>query len=161
MRGGDRKSSQSGTRDPLVFAAKGDAAADIQATVPATSVAVKPMNRKQLHRRLDWTTKKLKCAEKKEATTANKLTAAKAQCNVLAKLAQERQKEGHLAHHQAESKVNAIHKETEKRLNLAACEIATAKRMSDDAVSNAHDKIIAEQGFHLAKAKATAVTTRK
>ncbi len=74
---------------------------------------------------------------------------------------QERRKEGHLAHHQAESEVNAIHKETEKKLNLAACEIATAKRMSDDAVSNAHDKIIAEQGFHLAKAKATAVTTRK
>ncbi len=66
-----------------------------------------------------------------------------------------------MAHHQAESEVNAIHKEAEKKLNLAACEIATAKRMSDDAVSNAHDKIIAEQGFHLAKAKATAVTTRE
>jgi hypothetical protein len=110
---------------------------------------------------LDWTTKKLKCAERKEVTTAKKLTAAKAQCTVLAKLAQEWQKEGHLAHHQAESKVNAFHKETEKKLNLAACEIATAKRMSDDAVSNAHDKIIAERGFHLAKAKATAVTTHK
>ncbi len=143
-RGGDRKSCQSGTRDPLVFAAKGDAAANIQATVSATSVAVKPMNRKQLHRSLNWTTKKLKCAEKKEATTAKKLTATKAQCTVLAKFAQEWQKEGHLAHHQAESKVNAIHKETKKKLNLAACEIATAKRMSDDAVSNAHDKIIAE-----------------
>ncbi len=119
------------------------------------------MNRKQLHRSLDWATKKLKCAEKKEATTAKKLTAAKAQCTVLAKLAQERQKEGHLAHHQAESEVNAIHKETEKKLNLAACEIATAKRISDDAVSIAHDKIIAERGFHLAKAKATAVTTCK
>jgi hypothetical protein len=46
------------------------------------------MNRKQLHRSLDWTTKKLKCAEKKEATTAKKLTAAKAQCNLLAKLVQ-------------------------------------------------------------------------
>jgi hypothetical protein len=117
------------------------------------------MNRKQLHRSLDWTSKKLKCTEKKEATTAKKLTAAKAQCTVLAKLTQERQKEGHLAHHQVESKVNAIHKETEKKLNLAACEIATAKRISDDAVSNAHNKIIAEQGFCLAKAKATAVTT--
>ena len=45
-RGGDQKSCQSGTRDPLVFAAKGDATANIQATVLATSVAVKPMNRK-------------------------------------------------------------------------------------------------------------------
>jgi hypothetical protein len=80
---------------------------------------------------------------------------------LIAKLTQEWQKEGHLAHHQAESKVNAIHKETEKRLNLAACDIATAKRMSDDTVSNAHDKIIAEQGFHLEKAKAIAVTTCK
>ncbi len=53
-----------------------------------------------------------------------------------------------MAHLQAESKVNAIHKETEKKLNVAACEIATAKRMSDDAVSNAQDKIIAKQGFH-------------
>ncbi len=113
-RGGDQKSCQSGTRDPLVFAAEGDATADIQATVSATSVTVKPMKRTQLHRSLDWTTKKLKCAEKKEATTMKRLTAAKAQCTVLAKLAQERQKEGHLAHHQAESKVNAIHKETEK-----------------------------------------------
>ncbi len=59
------------------------------------------------------------------------------------------------------SKVDAIRKETEKRLNLAVCEIATAKRMSDDAASNAHDKIIAERGFHLAKAKTTAVTTHK
>ncbi len=57
--------------------------------------------------------------------------------------------------------MNAIHKETEKRLNLAVCEIAAAKRMTDDAVSNAYDKIIAEQGFHLAKAKAKAVTTCK
>ncbi len=107
-RGGDQKSCQSGTRDPLVFAAKGDAAADIQATVSATSVAVKPMNRKQLYCSLDWTTKKLKCEEKKEVTTVKKLTSTKAQCTVFAKLAQERQKEGHLAHHQAESKVNAI-----------------------------------------------------
>ncbi len=94
-RGGDQKSCQSGTSDPLVFAAKGNATANIQATVSVTSVAVKPMNRKQLHRSLDWTTKKLKCAEKKEATTAKKLTAAKAQCTVLAKLTQERRKEGH------------------------------------------------------------------
>jgi hypothetical protein len=39
-RGGDRKTRQSGTGDQLVFAAEGDAAADIQATVSATSVAV-------------------------------------------------------------------------------------------------------------------------
>jgi hypothetical protein len=103
-RGGDQESCQSGTRDPLVFAAKCDAAANIQATVSATSVAVKPMNRKHLHHSLDWTTRKLKCTEKKEVTTAKKLTAAKAQCTVLAKLVQEWRKEGHLAHHQAESK---------------------------------------------------------
>jgi hypothetical protein len=138
-RGGDRKTSQSGTGDQLVFAAEGDATADIQATVSATSVAVKQMNRKQLHRSLDWTTKKLKCAEMKEAKTVKKLTAAKAQCIVLAKLAQERRKEGH----------------------LAVCEIKTAQRIADDAVSNAQDKIIAERGFHLAKAKATAITTCK
>jgi hypothetical protein len=171
-RGGNQKSRQSGTVDQLVFAAEGGAAADIQATVSATSVAIKPMNRKQLKSSLDWTTKKLKCAEKNEATTAKKLTAAKALCTVLAKLAQEQQKEGHLAHLQAESKINAIHKETEKKLNVAACEIATAKRMTDDAVSNAQDKIIAKRGihqdkiiaeraFHLAKANAMAVTTCK
>ena len=65
-RGGDQKSCQSGTSDPLVFAAKGNATANIQATVSVTSVAVKPMNRKQLHRSLDWTTKKLKCARRQQ-----------------------------------------------------------------------------------------------
>jgi len=81
------------------------------------------LKRKQLIRSLDWTTKKLKCAEMKEATTAKKLTAAKAQCIVLAKLAQERRKEG----------------------RLAACKIKTAQRIADDAVSNATKELLLQQ----------------
>ncbi len=57
-------------------------------------------------------------------TTSKKLTAAKAQCTILAKLAQDRRNETNLAQQKATSEVNAIRAEAEKRLHVAECEIA-------------------------------------
>ncbi len=78
------------------------------------------MNKNQLHCKPDRSAKKLKCAKKKAVTESKKLIASRAQCTVLAKLAQERRKEGNLAHQQAERYVNAIHDRSENMLNLAA-----------------------------------------
>ena len=96
------------------------------------------MNKKQLHRSLHSTTKKLICAKKKATTTAKKLSAAKAQCTIIAKIAQDRRKESNLAHQKAESEVNAIR--DEMKITKALC---------DNAVSEAHDKVIAERFYSL------------
>ncbi len=85
-------------------------------------------------------------------TTSKKLTAVKAQCTILAKLAQDRCKESNLAHHKATSKVNAICAEAEKRLHVAECEIADAKELCDKSVAEAEHKIIVERVFVSTKA---------
>ena len=85
-----------------------------------TAVPVKRMNKKQLHRSLHSTTKKLICAKKKATATAKKLSAAKAQCTIIAKIAQDCRKESNLAHQKAESEVNAIRDEMNKESNLVS-----------------------------------------
>jgi hypothetical protein len=138
-------------------------------------------------------------------TESKKLIESRAQCTVLAKLAQERHKEGNLAHLQAERCVNAICDKSEKRLNLApqqaerdvnaicvksekrlnlaakqaerdknairdksektlnldACMIAAAKTFSDNALAEAHTKLIAEQVYLSAKAMTMVAITGK
>jgi hypothetical protein len=80
------------------------------------------MNKKQLHCSLHSTTKKLICAKKKATTTAKKLSAAKAQCTIIAKIAQDRCKESDLAHQKAEIEVNAIRDEMKiERMMLRYC----------------------------------------
>ena len=108
------------------------------------------MNKKQLHRSLHCTTKKLICAKKKATTTAKKLSAIKAQCTTLAKIARDRRKESNLAHQNAESKVNAI-----------CDEMAVAKALCDNAVAKANAKVIAERVVLSTQAKAKAAVTRK
>jgi hypothetical protein len=94
------------------------------------------MNKKQLHRSLHSTIKKLICAKKTATITAMKLSATKAQCTIMAKIAQDCRKESNLAHQKAESEVNAIRDE-----------MKIAKALCDNAVSEAHDKVIAKQVF--------------
>ncbi len=94
-------------------------------------------------------------------TTAKKLSAAKAQCTTLAKIARDRRKESNLAHQNAESKVNAIRDEAEQRLHVAECEIADAKELCDKAVAQAQEKIIVERVIASTNAKAKSAMTRK
>ena len=105
--------------------------------------------------------KKLGCAEKKVETTSKKLTASKAQCTLLANLAQDRRKESNLAHQKATSEVNAICAKAEKSLHFAEFEIAAANELCHKAVAEAHDKIIVEQVYVSTKAKAKAAITWK
>ena len=105
--------------------------------------------------------KKLVCAKKKAMSTSKKLSAAKAQCTILAKLAQDRCTESNLAHQKATREVNATHAEAEKSLHFAECEIAAAKELCHKAVAEAHDKIIVERVYVSTKAKAKAAITRK
>ena len=105
--------------------------------------------------------KKRGCAEKKVETTTKKLTASKAQCTLLTKLAQDCCKESNLAHKKATSKVNAIRAKAEKSLHFAEFEIAAAKELCHKAVAEAHDKIIVERVYVSTKAKAKAAITRK
>ncbi len=142
-RGGDQKlgSGCSGTVGHI-HVSQEPTTADVHAS--SLSVPMKQMNKKQLHRKLDWSAKNFKCVEKKVVTESKKLIAARAQFTVLAKLAQEQCKEGHLAHHQAERDVNAICDKSEKMLHLAACKIAAAKTFSDNALAEAHAKLIAK-----------------
>ncbi len=154
-RGGNQKSCRQVNHTALV------APSALVARERSAAIPVKRMNKKQLHRSLHCTTKKLICAKKKAVTTSKKLSAAKAQCTILAKLAQDRCKESNLAHQTAKSEVNAIRDEAEKRLHVAECEIAAAKELCDKAVAEAHDKIIIERVFVSTKAKAKAAMTRK
>ena len=156
-RGGNRKSCRQVDPTPLV--ARERPAADLD-TSPIF-IPVKRMNEKQRHWSLHCTKKKLVCAKKKAVTTSKKLTAAKAQCTILAKLAQDRRKESNLAHQKATSEVNAIRAEAEKRLHVSECEIADAKELCDKSVAEAQHKIIVEQVFVSTKAKAKAAITRK
>ena len=103
------------------------------------------MNKKQLHWSLHCTTKKLICVKKIAVTTSKKLSAAKAQCTILAKLAQDCCNESNLAHQKATSEVNAIRAEANKSLHFAESEIAAAKELCHKAVAKAHDKIIVER----------------
>ena len=120
-RGGDRKSCR-----PVDPTALVDPAALVAMERPTATAAVpvKRMNKKQLHRSLTCTMKKLICAKKKATTTAKKLSATKAQCTLLAKIARDRRKESNLAHQNAESEVNALRDE-----------MAVAKTLCDDAVA--------------------------
>ena len=156
-RGGNRKSCRQVDPTPLV--ARERPAADLD-TSPIF-IPVKRMNEKQRHWSLHCTKKKLVCAKKKAVTTSKKLTAAKAQCTILAKLAQDRRKESNLAHQKATSEVNAIRAEAEKRLHVSECEIADAKELCDKSVAEAQHKIIVERVFVSTKAKAKAAITRK
>ena len=74
-RGGDRKSCR-----PVDPTALVDPAALVAMERPTATAAVpvKRMNKKQLHRSLTCTMKKLICAKKKATTTAKKLSATKA-----------------------------------------------------------------------------------
>ena len=154
-RGGDRKSCRqvdpSALVDPTALV-NPTALVAMERPTATAAVPVKRMNKKQLHRSLHCTTKKLICAKKKATTTAKKLSAAKAQCTTLAKIARDRRKESNLAHQNAESKVNAIRDE-----------MAVAKALCDNAVAKANAKVIAERVFlsTQAKAKAKAAVTRK
>ena len=125
-RGGDRKSCRhvlpTALVDPTAIALVDPTA--LVARERLTPIPVKQMNKKQLHRSLHCTTKKLVCAKKKAVTTSKKLTASKAQCTILAKLAQDRRKESNLAHQKATSEVNAIRAEAEKSIHFAESEIA-------------------------------------
>ena len=115
-RGGDRKSCREVDATALV-----DPTALVARERPTTTaVPVKRMNKKQLHRSLHSTTKKLICAKKKATATAKKLSAAKAQCTIIAKIAQDRRKESNLAHQKAESEVNAIR--DEMKIAKALCD---------------------------------------
>jgi hypothetical protein len=105
--------------------------------------------------------KKLGCVEKNVETTSKKLTASKAHCTLLAKLAQDRRKESNLAHQKAMSEVNAIRAKAEKSLHFAEFEIAAAKELCHKAVAEAHDKIMVERVYVSTKAKAKAAITRK
>jgi len=115
----------------------------------------------QLHQSLHCTTKKRICAKRKAVTTSKKLTSAKAQCTILAKLAQDRRKESNLAHQKATSEVNVIRAEAEKSVHFAESKIAAAKELCHKAVAEAHDKIIVEQVLVSTKAKAKAAITWK
>jgi hypothetical protein len=145
-RGGNRKScwcvESAAPVDPTAIALVDPTA--LAAMERPTAIPVKRMNKKQLHRSLHCTMKKLGCVEKKVETTSKKLTASKAQCTLLAKLAQDRRKESNLAHQKATSEVNAIRAEAEKSLHFAEFEIAAAKELCHKAVAEAHDKIIVE-----------------
>ena len=66
-----------------------------------------------------------------------------------------------MAHQKAERVVNAIRDEAEKRLHVAECEIADAKELRDQAISEANHKIIVERVFVSTKAKEKAAKTRK
>ena len=125
-RGGDRKSCRHVLPTALVHCtaiALVDPTALVARERP-TPIPVKQMNKKQLHRSLHCTTKKLVCAKKKDVTTSKKLTASEAQCTILTKLAQDRPKESNLAHQKATSEVNAIRAEAEKSIHFAESEIA-------------------------------------
>ena len=153
-RGGNRKSCRKVDATALV-----DPTALVARERPTTTaVPVKRMNKKQLHRSLHHTTKKLICAKTKATTTAKKLSAAKAQCTIIAKIAQDRCKESNLAHQNAESKVNAIR--DEMAIAKALCDNAIAEAHVN-AVAKAHVKVIAERVFLSTQAKAKAAVTRK
>jgi hypothetical protein len=162
-RGGDRKSCQhvepTAPVDPTALALVNPTA--LVARERPTAIPVKQMNKKQLHRSLHCTTKKLICAKKIAMTTSKKLSATKAQCTILAKLAQDCHKESNLAHQKATSEVNTICAEAIKSLHFAESEIAAAKELYHKAVAKAHDKIIVEGVFVSTKAKANAAMTCK
>ena len=80
-------------------------------------------------------------------TTSKKLSAAKAQCAILAKLAQDFPKESNLAHQKAKIELNYSRDEAEKRLHVAESEIAASKELCHKAVAEAHDKFIVERVF--------------
>jgi hypothetical protein len=109
-RGGNRKSSWSVTTvewhaEPAVPAyaiAAGDS------VISDSVAAVKRFNKRQLQQRLNRSTKKLKCAERKVTLTRKKLLTTKENCKHLARLASERWKDAQLAHLNAERKVRLL-----------------------------------------------------
>lgn len=108
-RGGNRKSSRSVTTvewhaEPAVPAyviAAGDP------VISDSVAAVKWLHKRKLQQRLNHSTKKLKCAERKVTSTQKKLLTTKENCKQLARLASKQWKDAQLAHLNAERIINS------------------------------------------------------
>ena len=88
-----------------------------------------------------------------------KLHVATNQCKTLAALAQGRRRESNLACHQAKCLVDGMRDEMTTILQQAARDVAAAKSEADDIINKSTEAlskvIIAERGYHHAKALAT------
>ena len=150
-RGGDRKSSRSDTtverHAELAVPAYATAAGD--PVISDSVAAVKRLNKRQLQQRLNRSTKKLKCAERKVTSTRKKLLTTKEHCKQLARLASERRKDAQLAHLNAERKESAIR-----------AELDHANRRINDITADVHDIIIKERASNSAQAKSKAAQAK-
>ncbi len=158
-RGGDRKFT---LHRAINITPPPPEAADVYGAgdLPATNSKSKKKLSKATILRCLKTSKRKRLSAKDQITVANKkLHMTPNQCKTLAALAQNRRRESNLACHQAKRLVDGMQDKMTTILHEAARDVAAAKLEADDIVNKSTEAlskvIVAERGYHHAKALAT------
>ncbi len=123
------------------------AAVDVDNVVADCPSTMSKFTKAQLLRRLNESEKKRKIAKDKVDLTTKKHCVASDECKILAALAQEQQREGNLAHQEADHRISDAHAKIESRICQAACDVSATKTDAPDAIAASHKQVLAEHGY--------------